>query len=637
MDSDDKITLCCHKGNEEQEPYTKTYEQVHSILSDDDVCDDEIDKQIGQVLDIDDECRLPELQYEDVTEQEIFGSDSIKKDDLEDKERGLWANHGNRKFKFTINNNQYLDYELNQLKTIKFYFDKVDNREIDRIEVDVPFEQFSKNAESHVFFCAVDTNELGKIFTDNTHKYLFQGVLEFSYDNSEYKSDNTKCITITEIFPIKLILKNTVYYPNKRSCVPLDLTPVSIDFGTSSTCVAVKRNAQIEMLAISHTESFGGGSVNKFENPTNIMIYRWEQLIAEWIKNPENFPLVTQGSYQEYIQKIKSVDFDFGYTVKELLESVDKKQLDAIMTEIKKIPYLIDKGNQHSISPYVKENKEVVYITDAPETQDDEHFDPIAFYGYLIGRVINNPATGNIYVKYRITYPVKFNETVRNKVKNSLEYGLKMSIPISLRTALDENDEKLFEVRMEYSEPQAYMGAICGKNLKCDDGPKMFAVYDFGGGTLDYSFGLFRVDADGEAGIDFLGSGGDERFGGEFLISLISLWILSDESNKQEIIDKKILFMVPDGELIPGGFPEELLKSGQLARSNIQKLNERFSRNLFECKIETENISESIELFNIDGKTDTVELTVDYSILRDKLNQKIDEKVKILFQEMLTF
>lgn len=262
--------------------------------------------------------------------------------------------------------------------------------------------------------------------------------------------------------------------------------PVSIDFGTSSTCIAVQRGSNIEMLALSATDGSmeEGVSFNRFENPTNIMIYRWDSLYREWIQNASHFPHLLKGTARETALKNAHVAFDSGYTVKSMLHEVDRKALDAIRTEIKMIPYLINQEEQIKIIPYIQENKNIISIVDSPEAQDEEHFDPIAFYAYLLGRAINNPAAGCIHTKYAISYPVKFNKNVRDKMLKSLEYGLKMSLPIPLRDAVDKREAPLFSIEMQHSEPEAFIGAICGKYLQCDKKPQLFSVFDFGGGTL---------------------------------------------------------------------------------------------------------------------------------------------------------
>lgn len=58
---------------------------------------------------------------------------------------------------------------------------------------------------------------------------------------------------------------------------------------------------------------------------------------------------------------------------------------------------------------------------------------------------------------------------------------------------------------------------MCGKYLTIDkDTPaKLFAVYDFGGGTLDYSFGIFAQDPEdpNSSNIYILGVDGDSDIG----------------------------------------------------------------------------------------------------------------------------
>lgn len=66
---------------------------------------------------------------------------------------------------------------------------------------------------------------------------------------------------------------------------------VSIDFGTSSSCVAVEGENGIELLTLSATET-GRDDINIYENPTCVMIYRWKEIYKQWKKeNTDYFPL----------------------------------------------------------------------------------------------------------------------------------------------------------------------------------------------------------------------------------------------------------------------------------------------------------------------------------------------------------
>jgi hypothetical protein len=578
-----------------------------------------------------------EMHFEDVTEEELFDFDPIKESIINNKDHGLWAFHGLRKFRFYIENmdkhdlNEDCRDELQSLAVLAF--NKKDNIKIPEIRMEHPI-RTKKNHDNTEFFVYVDTNILGREFKDNTHRIQFFGSFEVTY-SWETKPHYTEKYS----FPVEMIMYNTNYYPDEQnSCIPLDLNPVSIDFGTSSTCVAVKNGMDIALLTLSSYKlELEDSSVNRFENPTTLMIYRWEKIYEQWKKENESLPLFLKGNRDDEKFKRKEVDFDYGYTVKEVLEDAQSGELNSVLTQLKLIPYHIEQGAQLDINPLIKEKTDVIKLVSSPEEEGKECFDPIAFYGYLLGRAINDPSNRKIYTKFDVTYPVKFNTKVREKLRASLAYGLKRSLPLPLREAKDKNGDRLLDVNMQYSEPVAYIGAICGRHLKLQNGkPELFAVYDFGGGTLDFSFGMFRLDEGDDAAIDIFGVDGNEKIGGENLISRISLWIYTDLANKAEMIKNNIPFEVPAGEKIPEGFPGKLLNKSGIAKANVHKINEIFSRKLFENRLKGDNETAEVALFTENNDTVNVHISVDYFPLGAKLAEIIEKTIQDFKASMIS-
>lgn len=627
MDENDVLNFYVADTEDESDNgsyFSKTYKDVCKIISDEyELSDDtaEYEKLIRKFIKISDNMDdFPRLTYEDITEQELFGFDPVSSGTIEDPKGGLWACHGKRKFKFYMQGeNSDIDDDVHIEK--KLYFYKCDNKDIDRIEFNIVD---TSNDDNNVCYVMIDTDKLGEVFTGDNDHCRFEGKFEIIYTYTSVK-DYAK----VDVFPVIISLQNT-HYP---SCSILNKSNyVSIDFGTSSSCIAIATSRGIELIALSPTKEGQGESIsfNRFENPTNIMIYRWDKIYKEWIERADFLPHFKRGSRAEAGENTNTVMFDSGYNVKELLEEVDKKVLNSILTEIKMIPYSINMGEQLEVFPYIIGDTKVVHIVDDCTKQDREHFDPVAFYGYLLGRAINNPVKKSIYTKYYISYPVKFNQKVKDSILKSLEYGLKMSLPIPLRTASDKGEKPIFSVKMKYSEPEAYVGAMVDKNfLNCSERPQLFSVFDFGGGTLDFSFGLL---ANGEDEIDrtiyFFGSGGKANFGGEYLISRISCWILTDESNRNEIIEKKIPIYVPGDLKKSSDFSESSFSTTPIAKANMRMLNEKVSRYLFEDKVTEENSTMEMQFFHEDGTDVSVSLAIDYSILRDKLSDCIDSAVE---------
>ncbi len=527
---------------------------------------------------------IPKAVYTDVTESEMFGFPEISKNVLTSPDNGIWAYQGMRKLKFTLS--QLVERDDDRKITAVLYFNRKDNDEIPDIRMEEIRENkrsVEKDDREYELYVFVDTNKLGKEFDQEKQKLLFSGYLEISF-----VCDSSDMNHITYCFPVELLVNNTNYDPRKTLCTPLQKKVVSIDFGTSSSCVAVEGENGIELLTLSATET-GRDDINIYENPTCVMIYRWKEIYKQWKKeNTDYFPFILKGDLDEEEREEKEVQFDFGYSVKACLDAVSDRELNAILTEIKMIPKMMAEGLQPTVRPLIHQDKKTIRLVDSYEGQDEEKLDIVAFYGYILGRAINRVDKNRIYTKFQITYPVKFNNVVRKKMCSSLEYGLKRALPLPLRDAVDKKEKPLFRIETKYAEPVAYIGSVCGKYLTIDkDTPaKLFAVYDFGGGTLDYSFGIFAQDPEdpNSSNIYILGVDGDSDIGGELLIRKLSYWVYTSSMNVKQFVNNRIPFEKPSGEILPDECPEELFNQTASAKSNVKKMNERITRKIFECR-----------------------------------------------------
>ncbi len=55
-------------------------------------------------------------------------------------------------------------------------------------------------------------------------------------------------------------------------------------------------------------------------------------------------------------------------------------------------------------------------------------FNPIEIYAYYIGHCINNMHNG-VFLKYFLSYPIKYEKHQAEKIRESFEKGLKKSLP----------------------------------------------------------------------------------------------------------------------------------------------------------------------------------------------------------------
>lgn len=597
---------------------------------------------------------FPKMNYCDITEQEMFGYDSIPANTLISENRGLWADSGLRKLEIEIKD---LDEQLHGAgeerkvgsdEKIKaaFYWDKIEG-------VDIPkhFEEkirYRYNEAKPAYYVFLNTNKYGALMQNqNTDYCKFQGRFTLHVSRRDYK--------YVYSYPVEICFYKTGLNEKGKNKL-IDNNPVSIDFGTSSTCAAVKADGRARLFTLSGDEKLEKDADNKavdnkYENPTNVLIYNWDELYKQWSQDNHNMPY--------FVTKSKSVDvdcadYDSGYTVQDVFQEVDeedgRRKMRAILTQLKMIPYLLQRGVEKKVYPYKGET--VIKITDSIDEESDNMFNPIAFYGYLLGRAINNPSGHKIYTKYNITCPVKFDNEVKEKIRTSLEYGLMRALPKNIRKGVNQKGKSIVSIKMENSEPVACIGAFVGKQLKLDaNAAEKFAVYDLGGGTMDFVYGVFREARDEDnveqdAVIEILGLGGDSSIGGEKLIHKLAYKIYKD--SRKNIEDNRIPFALPDGELKPDGF-EGLIRENygadDIADANVNILKEKLAAKLFKYSGEDINMKEmfaegegkdahhvEFTLKDVNNEEVSVVLTVDG--IDDFLEEKIKETVVNFAQEM---
>lgn len=573
------------------------------------VCDDIIDK-------------WPQLSYCDVTEKILLSSKEISDGILSSEENGILACFGKRKLCVSFERN----FDKVSVKSAELRILKVNGEDIDE-RLFIESSNSVMNGTEFIF--DVDTDELGKLFEKQKFK-KFENLrlscgVRILANVEEFNNE------VEFLYPLDISLVNTnpeVFRNESRHSA-------SIDFGTTSTCVAIYTSNGNELLTISPSENSESYNSSNYENPTNLMVFDWDNIYENWIKECDTvIPTFYKGGKQENTQwKNKQSDspvhFDFGYKVKDELgaELTNRETINSIMTLLKMIPYkILHDKRQVQFNPYNNSEK-FVYLVTSPEEQDEEHFDPIAFYGYLIGRMINDRSKRNIiHTSFLVTSPVKFNDEVKDSIKKSLQYGLKRTVPKPLQGKV--------KVEMKYCEPVAFIGAICGpKYLTLDEGETVkFAVYDFGGGTLDFSFGEVRIDEDDYTNVDVRMTGGDETIGGESIIERLTFMIY--KHNIAQMQSKKIPIEKPVTDQIPDNFDEQLLAPTQYSIANTNIISYRISRKIFEGK----NVEQKydLDLYDLTGEQVKVEINCPKDELDSFVEKTIRDSVKLFSGEMKT-
>lgn len=562
---------------------------------------------------------IPDIKFSDITEKELLGFEPIRESEL--SSTGLWMGNGFRRIKVDINN----------------FFDKITE---DDVEYNASFKWVKKDNDgieivqkcfktlNNEFYIQFDTNRIGEEFTPADVKFNFTGIFIFEIT---YKSKPNYSERIEH--PVVVVFNNPETSENW-----LKDKIVAVDFGTSSTCVAYNSDGGTRLMTfvsnpLTEEEWYKEKEKHElyqdpYETPTAINVFNWESIYKTWDLKNDCIPHFIMGEEGE----VTFGDYWYGYNTKSYLKDASDRFFRSAILNLKYIPNDILKGKKPQISPFNKKGKNFVNLIDNPEKQDIENFNPIAFYGYLIGKSLNRQSKGELYTTYKLTTPVKFKDEVRESTRKSLEYGLRRSLPLLLRNKVT--------VDIDLEESIAFAGGVIGKeSFKIIKGvPAPFAVFDFGGGTLDFAFGIYRNIEEGtteerfDKTIDVFKIDGYENIGGEHLIDRISYEIY--KHNKELMKENEIPFNIPDGEEKIEYFPDNLLTDSVTSNINMKILNERFSRRFFMNMVEKSATNIDIEFISMDEKPKKIKLTLLKDDLEDKIYNILENSVKT-FRNMI--
>ncbi|WP_187924753.1 hypothetical protein [Helicobacter pylori] len=408
----------------------------------------------------------------------------------------------------------------------------------------------------------------------------------------------------------------------RSSLKDLNKGVVAIDFGTKSTTASyMDKNGDYRLLSIGGLAD--DASPTKFENPT-IMEFRCK----------ENF-----------LNAYKALDYR-PFTEKNDIEVAHEAQKNAAGVKGNDLYRFFSKLKQWAGADEKQNFRDLIEDFPLESFTNCTDFNPIEIYAYCIGRCINNMENG-VFLKYFLSYPIKYEKHQAEKIRESFERGLKESLPRHVFG--DEKTAKTFKVELRASEPCAYaISALKSYGFdKSDklDKPVYYGVFDFGGGTTDFDFGKWEKSASPKFlyKMTHFSSGGDKYLGGENLLELLAFEAYA--KNFQELKAKDIVIAKPNYDRIDTQRFGSFMQNSSGARLNLQEIASKlrpFLENLDADIIEAieENENFEIENFEKDFKTMLLDrngaetecdLKVDCKELLSLLKGKIDEGVANFF------
>ncbi len=404
----------------------------------------------------------------------------------------------------------------------------------------------------------------------------------------------------------------------RSSLKDLNKGVVAIDFGTKSTTASyMDENGEYRLLSI-------GGLVDdtsptKFENPT-IMEFRHRK------------KFITEYNMLDHRPFTEKNDIEVAHEAQKNAVGVKGNDLYRFFSQLKQWAGADEKQNfRDLIEDFPLES--FTHCTD---------FNPIEIYAYYIGRCINNMENG-VFLKYFLSYPIKYEKHQAEKIRESFEKGLKKSLPRHFFD--DEKTAKMFKVELRASEPCAYaISALKSygffKSEKLDK-PVYYGVFDFGGGTTDFDFGKWEKSANPKFlyKMTHFSSGGDKYLGGENLLELLAFEAYGQ--NFQTLKAKDIVIAKPNYDRIDTQRFGSFMQNSSGARLNLQTIAstlrpflENLDANIIEAIEENENFEIKdfekdfkSQLFDRNGVETECDLKVDckelLSLLKDKINESV--------------
>ncbi|WP_000237892.1 hypothetical protein [Helicobacter pylori] len=416
--------------------------------------------------------------------------------------------------------------------------------------------------------------------------------------------------------------KKEMNFYARSSLKDLNKGVVAIDFGTKSTTASYMDETGTYRLL-----SIGGlvddASLTKFENPTIVEFRDKEKFLKDY----------NALDHRPFTEKN---DIEVAYEAQKNAAGVKGNDLYRFFSQLKQWAGADEKQNFRDL----EKDFSLESFTNCTD------FNPIEIYAYYIGRCINNMHNG-VFLKYFLSYPVKYEKHQAEKIRESFEKGLKKSLPRHVFD--DEKTAKTFKVELRASEPCAYaISALKSygffKSEKLDK-PIYYGVFDFGGGTTDFDFGKWEKSASPKFlyKMTHFSSGGDKYLGGENLLELLAFEAYGQ--NFQMLKEKDVVIAKPNYDRIDTQCFGSFMQNSSGARLNLQEIASQlrpFLENLDADIIEAieENEEFSIEGFEKDFKTMLLDrngvetecdLKVDCKELLSLLRGKIEEGVANFF------
>lgn len=391
------------------------------------------------------------------------------------------------------------------------------------------------------------------------------------------------------------------------------LSGVGIDFGTTATVAAFSHKGFRSLMRLGTAPD---ERTNPAENPTVLLIDDHERLWREMAAaGPERrFPNLLRVVQASHAARERMSEFP-----------------NAVITEIKSLPERVILLDQ---SPQLRDReKRADFLLDEPRVRA-----LVRAYGYLLGRAINRPGQ-EVFLRYHLTYPAEFDEQARELLVTELGAGIALSIPQGIPASE-------VSVQTVATEPEAYAAEVCPE-LAADPAfaalierhhELRFAVFDFGGGTLDIACGRYRPATPEEESatgcssvIETLQVAGNDHLGGDYLTHELVWLVHQHDAHLPEMEAREVPMQrpvtIPENRLARA---PQLYKRSLAARQNKVRFEQALALERVKFRRENEMARvPSLAARRLDESEVTVEcLASDVEGVQKKLAAHLEERVR---------
>lgn len=400
-------------------------------------------------------------------------------------------------------------------------------------------------------------------------------------------------------------------------------TPVCIDFGTSSTVVALRENGSRRLLRIGISDWQEAVSPRHFENPTAVEFIDAKAFAEPWTSEP-------------WRPHVLWTSLKCSHQAKDDISTVSTPQtLYSILGDLKTWIRNVDSHPPQDMRDQKGNTLQLTPDTAAPEERAPLTLNPLEIYAFHLGLAINNQyrSNGRIYHEYFLSFPATFGTATRERIRSAFEVGLKRSLPASLGMQAHWQETTPLVVREGAVEPVAYAAAVLGEDgLEPTDAGLAFGVFDFGGGTTDFAFGVYRAATEEEENrkgwenvLQLLDVQGEPDLGGEILLHLLTFTVVSH--NKSLVLEKELPFVLPRTEKgIPTGM-ERIFEDSLIARTNTTRMME-YLRPLWEKGPEAlDSENEGILRITLQNRSGCDMEMVEFKIARESLTTLLHDRI----------